>query len=250
MWRVDHIPGLLRSIELPRVAAPCWSTATGCCLPWLAQKLKILAVEPGKDDDEGYVTFQVRAATGLAPQGGNLWCSARIVCLHWAAIGCAERQLKANSSFQEHACTDITCVAAFFTSEHPLVDGLVPLPACTQAWFKNVHQMGQRAQGWHTQTFVERSRFLRHNGRWLYGESHARLPTCPIFKRGCRGRSTRIQPCCRMNMRLPDVNYHRLSNTAPCRSVPLQLMASRTGSGSRLAACSTRIHPSQAPCAR
>ncbi|KAL4420020.1 hypothetical protein ABPG77_001270 [Micractinium sp. CCAP 211/92] len=58
------------------------------------EKLKILSVEPGKDDDEGFVTFQ--------------------------------------------------------------------------AWFKNVGQMGQRAQGWHTQTFVERSRFLRHDGRWLY----------------------------------------------------------------------------------
>lgn len=50
------------------------------------------------------------------------------------------------------------------------------LPAYPQAWFKNVGQMGQRAQGWHTQTFVERSRFLRHDGRWLYGECHRMSP--------------------------------------------------------------------------
>lgn len=43
-----------------------------------------------------------------------------------------------------------------------------------QAWFKNVGQLGQRAQGFHTQTFVERSRFLRTEaGRWLYGERPA-----------------------------------------------------------------------------
>ncbi|PRW58549.1 pre translocase subunit [Chlorella sorokiniana] len=58
------------------------------------EKLKILSVEAGKDENEGYVTFQ--------------------------------------------------------------------------AWFKNQGQMGQRAQGWHTQTFVERSRFLKEGGRWLY----------------------------------------------------------------------------------
>ena len=29
-------------------------------------------------------------------------------------------------------------------------------------------QLGQRKQGFHTQTFVERSRFLREDGRWLY----------------------------------------------------------------------------------
>ncbi len=37
-----------------------------------------------------------------------------------------------------------------------------------QAWFKTIDQLGQRAQGWHTQTFVERSRFLREGGKWLY----------------------------------------------------------------------------------
>jgi uncharacterized protein YchJ len=43
-----------------------------------------------------------------------------------------------------------------------------------QAWFKNVGQLGQRAQGFHTQTFVERSRFLRTEaGKWLYGERPA-----------------------------------------------------------------------------
>lgn len=34
--------------------------------------------------------------------------------------------------------------------------------------FKNVKQMGQRPQGSFQQSFVERSRFLRHDGRWLY----------------------------------------------------------------------------------
>lgn len=58
------------------------------------ERLKVLSVEPGKDEDEGFVTFQ--------------------------------------------------------------------------AWFKNRGQLGQRAQGWHTQTFVERSRFLREDGKWLY----------------------------------------------------------------------------------
>lgn len=58
------------------------------------ERLKIMSIEPGKDDDEGFVTFQV--------------------------------------------------------------------------WFKNVQQDGQRPQGWHTQTFVERSRFLKDSGRWLY----------------------------------------------------------------------------------
>lgn len=42
------------------------------------------------------------------------------------------------------------------------------LPPNQQAWFKNRNQMGQRAQGWHTQTFVERSRFLKQGNRWLY----------------------------------------------------------------------------------
>ncbi|PSC68836.1 zinc chelation isoform B [Micractinium conductrix] len=37
-----------------------------------------------------------------------------------------------------------------------------------QAWFKNVQQLGQRAQGFNKQTFVERSRFLRQGGKWLY----------------------------------------------------------------------------------
>jgi SEC-C motif domain protein len=38
-----------------------------------------------------------------------------------------------------------------------------------QTWFKVRGQMGQRAQGWVTQSFVERSRFLRdESGRWLY----------------------------------------------------------------------------------
>lgn len=32
-----------------------------------------------------------------------------------------------------------------------------------------MQQLGQRAQGFHTQTFVERSRFQREGGRWLYG---------------------------------------------------------------------------------
>lgn len=36
--------------------------------------------------------------------------------------------------------------------------------------FKNKGQLGQRAQGWHTQSFVEQSRFLREDGKWLYGE--------------------------------------------------------------------------------
>ena len=71
-----------------------------CGLAWLAcrlQKLKVLSVEAGASEDEGFVAFQ--------------------------------------------------------------------------AWFKNQKQMGQRAQGFHTQTFVERSRFLRtEGGRWLYGE--------------------------------------------------------------------------------
>jgi SEC-C motif-containing protein len=41
-----------------------------------------------------------------------------------------------------------------------------------QVWFKVTKQIGQRQQGWHTQTFVERSRFLRdgESGRWLYVE--------------------------------------------------------------------------------
>ncbi len=33
----------------------------GCCPSLPLQKLKILSVEPGKDDDEGFVTFQVGA---------------------------------------------------------------------------------------------------------------------------------------------------------------------------------------------
>lgn len=37
-----------------------------------------------------------------------------------------------------------------------------------QTWFKVRRQIGQRTKGWHTQTFTEKSRFLRENGRWLY----------------------------------------------------------------------------------
>lgn len=53
-------------------------------------------------------------------------------------------------------------------------DGATPDEAFVtfQTWFKVVKQIGQRQQGWHTQTFVERSRFLRdgESGRWLYVE--------------------------------------------------------------------------------
>ncbi|KAI3433644.1 hypothetical protein D9Q98_003453 [Chlorella vulgaris] len=41
------------------------------------------------------------------------------------------------------------------------------MPGC-RAWFKTRDQLGQRAQGFHTQTFVERSRFLKEAGKWLY----------------------------------------------------------------------------------
>ena len=39
-----------------------------------------------------------------------------------------------------------------------------------QTWFKVKGQQGKRAQGWVTQSFVEKSRFLKDNstGRWLY----------------------------------------------------------------------------------
>lgn len=37
-----------------------------------------------------------------------------------------------------------------------------------QAFFKVRGQKGSRPQGWHTQSFTERSRFLREDGRWLY----------------------------------------------------------------------------------
>lgn len=39
-----------------------------------------------------------------------------------------------------------------------------------QTYFKVRGQQGQRAQGWHTQSFVEKSRFLRdeQTGKWLY----------------------------------------------------------------------------------
>ncbi len=37
-----------------------------------------------------------------------------------------------------------------------------------QTWFKVRGQKGQRAQGFHTQSFTEDSRFLRVDGRWLY----------------------------------------------------------------------------------
>lgn len=38
-----------------------------------------------------------------------------------------------------------------------------------QTYFKTKGQVGQRAQGWHTQSFVEKSRFLKgEDGRWLY----------------------------------------------------------------------------------
>ena len=37
-----------------------------------------------------------------------------------------------------------------------------------QTWFKVRGQQGQRAQGWHTQSIKERSRFLRDGGRWQY----------------------------------------------------------------------------------
>ena len=85
------------------------------------ERLKVLSVEPGKDEDEGFVTFQVCCGAG------------------W---GCAARRLRCR-----------------------------PVASCLllQAWFKNRGQLGQRAQGWHTQTFVERSRFLREDGKWLYG---------------------------------------------------------------------------------
>lgn len=38
------------------------STVPGCRLSGPLQKLKILSVEPGKDESEGFVTFQVGAA--------------------------------------------------------------------------------------------------------------------------------------------------------------------------------------------
>jgi SEC-C motif-containing protein len=38
-----------------------------------------------------------------------------------------------------------------------------------QTYFKTKGQVGQRAQGWHTQSFVEKSRFLKGtDGKWLY----------------------------------------------------------------------------------
>jgi len=38
-----------------------------------------------------------------------------------------------------------------------------------QTYFKTKGQIGQRAQGWHTQSFVEKSRFLKgSDGTWLY----------------------------------------------------------------------------------
>lgn len=37
-----------------------------------------------------------------------------------------------------------------------------------QVYFKVRKQQGSRAQGFHVQTFVEKSRFLREDGRWLY----------------------------------------------------------------------------------
>lgn len=43
-----------------------------------------------------------------------------------------------------------------------------PSTASNKLRFKNRQQQGQRAQGWHTQTFVEKSRFLREDGKWLY----------------------------------------------------------------------------------
>ena len=37
-----------------------------------------------------------------------------------------------------------------------------------QVYFKVKKQQGSRAQGFHVQTFVEKSRFLREDGKWLY----------------------------------------------------------------------------------
>jgi SEC-C motif-containing protein len=38
-----------------------------------------------------------------------------------------------------------------------------------QTWFKVKDQQGKRAQGWKTQSFVEKSKFRRDTtGRWLY----------------------------------------------------------------------------------
>jgi SEC-C motif-containing protein len=37
-----------------------------------------------------------------------------------------------------------------------------------QTYFKVGGQKGQRAQGWYTQSFVEDSRFLKEDGKWLY----------------------------------------------------------------------------------
>lgn len=37
-----------------------------------------------------------------------------------------------------------------------------------QTYFKVRGQQGQRSQGFHTQTFIEKSRFLRVDGMWLY----------------------------------------------------------------------------------
>jgi SEC-C motif-containing protein len=37
-----------------------------------------------------------------------------------------------------------------------------------QTFFKVRQQQGQRAQGFHTQTFIEKSRFLKEGDRWLY----------------------------------------------------------------------------------
>ncbi len=37
-----------------------------------------------------------------------------------------------------------------------------------QVYFKVKKQQGSRAQGFHVQTFVEKSKFLREDGKWLY----------------------------------------------------------------------------------
>ena len=47
--------------------------------------------------------------------------------------------------------------------------GCSPGPPISQTWLKVRGQQGQRAQGFHQQSFVERSRFLKSgDGRWLY----------------------------------------------------------------------------------
>lgn len=172
-------PGLL-PLTPPAIPIPQRSPADdiqSTCDSLGFEKLKILSVEPGKDENEGYVTFQVGncvcfivgSSCGLCMGGGasplhdvltlpvmQLVQKRRPRCCPWRVAG----HCRLLACFKDRAALRTQPVFCSLPSPHP--------PA-HQTWFKTQGQMGQRAQGWHTQAFVERSRFLKNDsGRWLY----------------------------------------------------------------------------------